>query len=53
MARPATYTVAQDRSRRLALFTETNAPQCASEERAPYGPFELSATIDLPPARTT
>jgi streptogramin lyase len=42
------YAVAEERSRRIALFTETDAPPCAREERAPCGPFELSASIDLP-----
>jgi sugar lactone lactonase YvrE len=42
------YAVAEESSRRVALFTETDAPPCVDEERAPCGPFELSATIDLP-----
>ncbi|GMQ86007.1 MAG: hypothetical protein BMS9Abin07_1578 [Acidimicrobiia bacterium] len=44
----ALYAVAEERSQRIALFMETNAPGCADEQRAPCGPFELSARIDLP-----
>lgn len=44
----ALYAVAEEASRRIAVFRETDAGACADEERAPCGPFELATTIDLP-----
>jgi streptogramin lyase len=51
----ALYVVAEERSRRLAVFAETTARRCGADEPAPCGPFELSATIDLsyPPHNMT
>ena len=42
------YAVAEEASRRIALFQETDAPPCADEQQAPCGPFEPLTAIDLP-----
>lgn len=42
------YVVAEERSQRLAVVIETGGPPCQPNEPAPCGPFEPTASIDLP-----
>lgn len=42
------YVVAEERSQRLAVFTDAGGPPCQPNESAPCGPFQSTASIDLP-----
>ena len=42
------YVVAEERSRRLAVFSAADGAPCAEGDVAPCGPFELTASIELP-----